>query len=519
MQKDRAAEAVAAIIILTALSKVLGFVREVVIAAHFGAGAVTDAYLTAVLVSLFIFNLPGGRLLGTAFIPVYSGVAAAGPQERAEKFTGTVLTLAFIIFSLAALIGILLSPILVAAVAPGLPLMTREMAVCFTRLLMAGLPILALSGLLASLLNIHNNFSVPAAFGIPLNLTVIGFIFFSGAGAAIGLVAGTLAGYLSQVLISLPALTKRNVRICGGVDFREQGLIRMGTFLLPLIAGGIVLQLNPLVIRFLASGMPEGTISILNYADRIVLVIQELLVTTVITVSYPVISGAFARKRREEINETVNFWAGVLIFTTAPVALVMAFTCHPLVRLAFERGVFGSSAAGATAEALFYYSLGLPFVALSRFIARVFYTCLDSRAPLLIGIGVVIINIIFCLLLLKPMGGGGLALAATISAVVSIPVSLGCLKSRTGIALSRVTWKKIGSIGAATLAAALVMTAASAAAGGTGIEGKWGDLLYLAAVGGSGMLCYFLAARFFKLEEVEVVMALFKNVKFLFRWD
>lgn len=511
MQRERAAQAVVVVIAFTVLSKVLGFVREMMVAAYYGAGAVTDAYLTATLVIMLILNIIGARSLGTVFIPVYYEVCAKGGRKRAEKFTGTVLTLAFTISLLTAVLCFVFAPLLVGSIVPGLPSQTRELAVCFTRLLVAGMPLLAISGLLASLLNVHNNFSVQAAQGIPLNVAVMCFIFFSGAGVVSGLAAGTMAGYLAQALVTLQALKKRQVRIFAGVDCHEPGLTRLGRLLLPVMAGGVVTQLNPVINRILASGLPEGTISALSYADRIIQMPLGLLVTAIIAVSYPAMSSAYTREKSADMIKMVNSWSGVMLFVVAPISLILAFLSYPLVQVIFERGAFSGDATGATAGALLYYSIGLPFVAWGRFLARVFYTYHDSRTPTFIAMAVTFINIIFCLVLVKPMGHCGLALASTVSAAAGVPLTLFCLKSKTGNVFDKRMLKKVILIAAATAVAGLTMIIISATIGDVGQKGFYSNFCCLILIGGAGMASYFFSARFLKLEEAAILLTILKK--------
>lgn len=519
MGMERAAGAVAVIIALTFLSKALGLAREMVMAAFYGAGAVTDAYLTATLIFMLIFNLLGGRALGAALIPVYSFLDAAGERERADKLAGTVMSLAFSAFLMAALLGSLLAPSLVGTVAPGLPNQTREQAAGFTRLLLSGLPVLASGSLLAALLHLRGIFSVPAASGIFLNLSIIGFILLSGGNPATGLVAGTLCGYLTQVLVAGAALLQKKNGVFTAPDFREPGLARVGRLLWPVLAGAGVTQLSPLVNRIVASLLPEGSISALSYADRVVQVPLELLVTAAVTVSYPALAGAAAGKRDGEMGRLLDSWAGLLVFVTLPLALLLAGLGYPLVQALFERGAFDSTATGATAAALFFYSLGLPFVAVNRFLTRVFYAFQDSRTPMLVGLGTAAVNIFFCLALTKPMGHCGLALASSLAAASGVPLLLFLLKPKTGFALGWRTWKKKLFYAAASLAvSALTMLAVSAAVGGTVRSRPLGSLFYLSLVGGTGLLSYYLAARHFKMEEAALLAALLKKFKLLKGW-
>ena len=512
MGRERAAGTVALIFGFAVLGKLIGLLREVMMAARFGAGAVTDAYLTAGMVITLILNLLGGRALGTAFIPVYSGIAATGAQERTNRFSNTVFYLALVGFALAALLCFAFAGPLVGVVVPGFPERTRDAAVFFTRLLAAGIPLLALAGYFSALLNLRGHFAVPAAVGIPFNLAIIIFIASPEAGA-FGLAVGTLAGYLLQVLILLPTMKKKQVWTFTRPDFREPGVIQLGRLLLPIVAGGLVTQLNPLVTRVVASRLQEGAISALGYADRLIQVPLGLLVTAVITAVYPALSGAFAADSPQRAREMVIAWSGVLLFGIIPIACFLAFSSQALVMLLFQRGAFTTEAVVATAGALFYYSLGLPFMAWGRLLARVFYAGRDTKTPMIIGSAAVAGNIACCLALVGPLGHCGIALAATLASLGSLLLSLHYLSIKMGYSICRSLRGKLTVILVSAAVQVLVMLAVSLL-GGAGARDPATVLFNTVLVGGAGMLGYYLSAWILRLEEAIFVASVCKKKLF-----
>ncbi len=509
MGREKTVGTVALIFGFTALGKIIGLLREVGMAARFGAGSVTDAYLAAGTVITLFLNLLGGRTLGTAFIPVYSGLTAAGLQERANRFTGTIFYLTLFVFICAALLCFLMADQLVSVVVPGFPEHTRESAVFFTRLLAAGIPLLTLAGYFSALLNLRGHFAVPAALGIPFNLAIIFFIIQPQAGA-FELAAGTLAGYLLQVLVLLPVMKKNQVWIFTRPDIREPGVFKVGGLLLPIVAGGMFTQLNPLVTRAVASRLQEGAISALGYADRLIQVPLGLLVTAVITAGYPALSGAFAADNSAKARKMVISWSGALLFGIIPIACGLAFFSLTLVMLVFQRGAFTVEAASATAGALFYYSLGLPFMAWGRLLARVFYASGDSKTPMMIGAAAVGANIVCCLVLAGPMGHCGIALATTLASLGSLLLSLHYLGIKKGILICRTLRGKLTGILFSAVIQVLIMLEFSYLVGG-GEREPVAEALYMVLTGGAGLVGYFLSAWLLHLDEAVFVVSFCKK--------
>lgn len=509
MHKKKTAGTVALLFACTFLGKITGLLREMCVAARFGAGSVTDAYLAAGTVITLFFNLLGGRVLGTAFIPVYSAIAATGTPERAGRFASTIFYLTLLIFTCGALLCCITAGRLVSVLVPGFPGHTRDLAVTFTCLLAASMPLLALAGYFSALLNLRGHFAVPAALGVPFNLAIIVFIIKPQAGI-VELAAGTLVGYLLQVLVLLPVMKKKQVLTFTRPDIREPGVFRVGALLLPIVAGGMVTQLNPLVTRAVASGLQEGAISALGYADRLIQVPLGLLVTVIITASYPALAGAFAAGNLARVKEMVIKWSGALLFGIIPTACFFAFFSHALVTLVYQRGAFTPEAAAATAGALFYYSLGLPFMAWGRFVARVFYAGGDSKTPMLIGITAVAVNIAGCLALAGPVGHCGIAMATTLASLCSLLLSLYCLRTILGSPVYRCLGGKLTGILFSALVQVLAMMAFSRLLGG-GEREPFTGLLYMALTGGAGLLGFLGAAWLRHLDEAVFLLSVCKK--------
>jgi len=505
-RRYRIADAAAVIIILAVCSRLLGFVREAVIAAYFGAGALTDAYQVALLVPAMLFTVFGGQALGTVFIPVFTGLLVQEERERALRLAGGLLILVFMVLLAASLAGIIFAPALVKLVAPGFSETTAGMAVCFSRFLLAGLIFFGVSGFLSALLNAYGHFTVPAAAGIFLNLSIITFICLSGVRWGIaGLIAGTVAGYLVQVVVQIPPLISRGFRFYPVLDFKESSLRQVGRLMWPVMAIGAVTQVGPVVTRVLASSMPPGSITALNYADRVLQLPLGLFMAAFLTASYPALSAQTSLCDLPGLKKFITDWLGLLFFLTVPAVAALVILRVSLIEMLFQRGAFDAAATRITAEALLGYAPGLPFLAAGRFLARVFYALQDSLTPMLIGVVVIVLNVVLSVVMVRFLALGGLALAASLSAAVSMLVLFTVLSGRIGPLGGFALLGRCLKMALAGVPAWAVMAGAVSWFGfGYGLAER---LVSLALAAGTGVAVYFLVCRWLGLPEVSLVFS------------
>ncbi len=252
----------------TATSKILGFVREIVIAAFFGASHLVDAYLVALVVPHALFSMIGGSLT-TTVIPLVTEYEQNEGRHSVLRLLNAVTTFMAIALSVLVLIGELTTPFLVHIVAPGFSGETERLAISLSRIMFPMMLFLGLAGLGTGILQSQKRFVFPAFIGIPYNILIIGSLVVLGQiWGVTGLALGTLLGVISQWLFQLPDLRQKRFHFRWSFDFSHPGFKKMGKLIVPVIIGSGAGQINFIVDRMMASGLMEGSISALNYANK-----------------------------------------------------------------------------------------------------------------------------------------------------------------------------------------------------------------------------------------------------------
>lgn len=374
----------------TILSKVLGFGREAILAAAFGASAATDAYLVAKIIPALLFGLVGTSIT-TVGIPLFSEYIHR-PEKRAElplliwtTFHGVTAALLAI-----ASLGIPAAPWLVDILAPGFAPEQLDLAVTLVRVLLPMVVLMGMVGWAQGVLNAHQHFTAPALMGIPYNITMIGGIFLAAAYGGITEVAwATLLATLSQFLIQVPALHRRGITYLPVFCWRHPALRRMLRLAGPVLIGVGANQLNVIVDRMLASGLAEGSISALNYAQRILSLPQGLFALPLITVFYPILTERTTLQDAAGFRSGLSRGLGVLAFMLIPMMIGMMVLRQDLVQFIFQRGAFDTRDAWMTAVALLFYTSGLVFLMWREFLNRAFYALQDTFTPMWTGLAAV----------------------------------------------------------------------------------------------------------------------------------
>ena len=433
------------------LSKILGFGREAVLAAAFGASAATDAYLVALIIPVLLFGLVGNTIT-TVGIPFFSEYIHR-PEKRAE-LPGLIWT-SFHAFTLAllviALAGLPAAPWLVHILAPGFAPEQAALTVLLVRILLPMVVIMGVVGWAQGVLNAWQHFAAPAFMGVPYNIIMITGILLAGAwGGIAGVAWATVLATVSQFLIQVPALYRRGITYRPIFHRRHPALKKMLWLSVPVLIGVGANQLNLIVDRMLASLLAEGSISALTYAQRVLTLPQGLLALPLITVLYPALTERIA------LEDTAGFRTGlgrgltVLAFMLLPITVGTMVLRQDLVRFIFQRGAFDATDASMTATALLFFTPGLLFLMWREFLSRAFYALQDTATPMWTGLAAVAVNITLNLLLIRPMGLAGLALSTSAAA------ALGCLL------LFWLLRRRLGHIGGkALLGETLRITAAS----------------------------------------------------------
>lgn len=447
----KAAQAAAIVLVASFVSKITGFARELLIGIKFGATWATDAYLVSLTVPGVIFAVIADSL-STTFIPVYSEIDAKKGKASAIKFAGNLFNVVFFFAALLSVFGAVFAKPIVKIVAMGFTGETLTAATSFTRITMFMCIFVGMSKILTGFLQTNQQFAVPAIIGIPYNLMIIAALLFSSRFGIWGLVTASVAAAMMQVVIQIPAARSNGFVFRGGLDFREVGLRRMAVLVMPVVLGTGVGQINTLVDRMLASGLPEGSIAALNFANRLNGFAFGLFTLSVATVIYPTLSMLSAEGDIQGFKNALGRAMGIVIAVILPMTAGAVLLREPIIRLLFERGAFDSRATQMTATALLYYSPGMVGFGLRDVLSRGFYSLQDTKTPMINGIAAMIVNIILNLVLVRFMGLGGLALATSISAIFGTVLLLKDLR------------RKVGPIGGKKIATSMIKSCAACVA-------------------------------------------------------
>lgn len=491
--------------VLLVVSRLTGLFRELAISYRFGATAETDAYFIASMIPHILF-MAFNDAVKTAFIPVYGEFHR---EEDGNAFAQTVYVILGGILLVFSALLIVAAPLVVRAVAPGFAAETFSLTVTMSRVMLPGLFFLGMSGLSSGLLHTKKNFVIPALPAYPSNFIIVaGALLFGVRYGVAGLAWATLLGFASQFLIQVPAVVRHGVFKKRKLLWRHPGLKKMAVLLPPVILGGAALELKSIVDRIFGSYLPDGSISALNYANRVYLLPNGILILALLTVLYPTLVELNVAGKTKEFKEMLRRGLGLIILLVFPLMVGMIVLRVQIVRVLFERGAFAAGATESTAFALAFYSLALVALGAQLLINRAFYALKDTVTPMLFTFVMVLLNIFFNWLLIKPLAHGGIALGTSLS------VNLGTL------GLSYLLYRKIGPFGGRRLldtfwkcgAAALLMGGAVTAGRGMMTDGgAVRQLVELGVLSGSGAIIYFALVYLLKVEELQLGLGMVRR--------
>jgi putative peptidoglycan lipid II flippase len=424
----------------TLVSRVLGFVRDIIVAFALGAGLFADAFFVAFRIPNLLRRLFGEGSLTMAFIPIHSRIMEEEGEEAAMAMArSAAVWLAAVLKCLTVVVELAARP-LTMAIAPGFLDNSEQFAVTvdLVRICFPYVVLICGVALCMGILNSRDHFLAPALAPVALNLALIGsalFGYFLGYNVAYSMACGVLIGGAAQWLLQQPFLSRTGFSWRGPWSWRNRGVARMGLLMLPTVFGAAVYQLNILLGTLLASFLPVGSVSYLYYADRLVQFPLGVFGIAISTAALPSLSRLAAKGDMEEYDEALSVSLGLTLFISLPAAAGLIGLAGPVIGLLFERGAFTPEAVTATANALVAYSAGLPFIALSRPLVAGFYALEDTRTPVKIAVLCLVANIGLGLLLMRPLAHVGLALAVSASSLLNFLLLYVLLRRRRGTPL------------------------------------------------------------------------------------
>ncbi len=421
----------------TLLSRVLGLVREQMFAYLFGAGFAMDAFVAAFRIPHLLRDLFAEGALATAFIPVFTDHVANKGKKEAFYLGNLVINTLLIALSLVIILGTVFAPFLVELIAPGFGDVSGKMELTtkLTRILFPFLALVSLAAVVMGMLNSFGHFATPALAPTMFNMGIIvsGFVLSPLFDPPIlGIALGALLGGLGQLGIQIPKLRKQGFRYRPVLNFQHPGLRRILVLMTPAVFGIASTQINIFVATHLASLLAQGSISYLSYAYRLMYFPLGVFGVSVATVTLPFVSTHAAQNKMDRVLSTYSSSLKLVFFLVIPSMIFLMVAAGPIISLLFQHGKFQYLDTVATSRALILYSLGILAFAVIRVTAPVFYSLKDTKTPVIISAVSVGINVILNIILMRPMGYLGLALATSIAGWVNAALLLSRLDKKIG---------------------------------------------------------------------------------------
>ena len=435
-----------------ALSRVTGVARESALSWLFGAGAVFDAYVLGYRIPNLTRDLFAEGALASAFVPTFTRYLATRSREEAHELSNITATLLLAITGALCVIGIILSPIFVNLFASGFHAVPGkfELAVEMVRIMFPFLMLISLSGQAQGILNACHRFGVPAlssslfnigsvALGLTLGYWLGPRI---GISAAEGMAMGVVLGGAAQLAFQLPSVWKAGFAWRPRWDPRHEGVQQILKLMGPAVIAGASVQINSLVntnfaasLRDSAGHIMNGPVSWLSYAYRFQQLPLGLFGISIASATLPRISQSAARGDFAEFRDTVSRSLGMILLTTIPASAGLAILGDSMIAIVYQHGRFQAYDTRQTAAALSCYAVGLAGFASLKLLTPAFYALGDSRTPMLVSMGSVLVNAAaaFTTVKLLRFGHAGLALSLSIVSWFNAITLAAILNARSGI--------------------------------------------------------------------------------------
>ena len=446
----------------TIASRVLGLVRDQVLAFYFGAGDANDAFRIASRIPNLVRDLFAEGAMSAAFVPTFTRQLTLHGRERAWRLASSVINALLLVTGALVVVGIIFAEPLVRLFASGFSEVPGkiELTIYLTRIVFPFLTLAAVAAALMGMLNSLGHFFVPALSPAMFNVAVIVMSLAliplapSLGVQPITIVAiATLVGGVGQLAIQWPPLKREGFHYRPVLDLKDEGLHRVLLLMGPGMIGMAATQINVVVNSVLATGEGTGAVTWLEYAFRLMYLPIGLFGVSIATATTPAISRMVAEEDFARIRSTLANALGLMMFLNVPATVGLIILARPIIAVIFEHGEFTAADTQATAAALQLYAIGLVGYSIVRIISPTFYALQRSRVPVMVSAGSVLVNVVLNLALVRVMGYRGLALGTAISAILNASVQLLLLRREiNGLEGSRIA----ASLGRVLIASAVM---------------------------------------------------------------
>lgn len=501
----------------TLTSRILGLVREQVLAALFGAGDTMDAFNVAFRIPNLVRDLFAEGAMSSAFVPTFTRHLTLHGKDDAWRLGNNVINALLLVTGVLVVLGYVFAAPLVTLFAPSFGAVPGklELTISLARVMVPFLSLVAVAAAMMGMLNSLRHYFIPAVSPATFNVVAIVFaVALTPVMPAFGLprimsmAMAALVGGLMQVLVQWPSLHREGFRYRPVLNLRDPGLHQVLVLMGPGSVGLAATQLNLFVTTILATSQGTGAVSWLQYAFRVMYLPLGLFGVSIATAVLPNAARHAALNDRLAIRATVSRGLALMLVVNLPATCGLIALSHEIIRLLLERGRFTEADTVATAWALRLYAIGLVGYSTTRIASPVFYALGRSRVPVLLSGVSVTANLVLSLALVRVMGFGGLALATSSAALLNATMCLWLLRGELGGIGGRQLVPVLGKVAVASAAMTavvlVVIRSLASVVSGTGTLTL--GLVLLCAIG-AGIVALLLSARLLGIAEVETLAA------------
>jgi putative peptidoglycan lipid II flippase len=414
------------------LSNVVGLVRQMLISDAFGTEASIDAFYAASKLPDILFSLVAGGALASAFIPKFTDFLEKKDRSGAWFLASAILNLVVLVLVIVSVLAVVFADEVVSIfLAPDFSFAQQTLTVSILRVLLLSPAIFGVSGLIMGILNSHQSFLLPALAPTMYWLGMIfGVVVLAPTMGIHGLAWGAVIGACTHLFVQIPGLMRLKGKYTPSLGIRFPAVREVGLLMAPRLFGVAVVQLNVLINTRVASGLPEGSLSAIQYGFQIMTMPQVVIAQAISIAALPTFSAQVARGELGQMRSSLASSLRSILFLSLPAALGLILLRHPIVSVLFERGVFDQRSTELVTSAVFWYTVGLVSHSIVEITSRAFYALHDTRTPVIVGAAAMGLNIIFSLTFprfftqLGWMPLGGLAFANSVATTLEMIVLL-----------------------------------------------------------------------------------------------